>query len=685
MKSKIFTSIILFFLVLHLHAQDTARHNFSNAFQEISSMLDGKQPLDFERAVFITENAYRDNVIDYQDFKTTLDIHASIIARLIKAYDKADWKKYQPVSMGIPMETDEETKENYRKALANWAIYTYLTDTTKLKLQDQRFDHLPFTYSNDDPFGSIEWKNSQVLNLLETQKGNCYALVTLFKIFSERFHSDANIVTAPQHVYIEHRDPKGDLYNVEVSTRSFPGTGSIQTLTYTTREALMNNIALRSLDLKQSIGLCLVYLAKGYEHKYKTKDDGFILTCAEKTLEHDAKNLNILLLKAQVYEQRVMKKEMPAAPYEKMLAELYHLGYRQMPDDMKAIILAKIQGRNTAVASTNKTPNPFASIGEQARYVTLSNGLFEELHTPQKLVRYGQTIFNTEKNKIQKFLEDDYSSYQVDPVVFALSVDPLTQSYPWLTPYQFASNRPIDGIDRDGLEFEPYWATTAPANIRAYEAKLRKDDPAHAEQIIRQHNMNAVFVVGGALSLGYGLMARPLLYRGLGIMYTNPELVIGTTGLVASVIDPNPYSDYQGGLDDLVRGVKLLFKSSKGVEKFVFNTNRLKFFFGKGTGTAKNIEKSIQRGKDFIEMGIEDNTSGAEKIIKYMDKAMDAAIEGPVKLNPNSGKYEVWKVVDVVEDGVKKGSIKFGLSYSDEAMKTVPEVTTAIPMPTIKK
>ena len=34
-----------------------------------------------------------------------------------------------------------------------------------------------------------------------------------------------------------------------------------------------------------------------------------------------------------------------------------------------------------------------------------------------------------------------------------LSVDPLTSSYPELTPYQFASNRPIDGVDLDGLEY----------------------------------------------------------------------------------------------------------------------------------------------------------------------------------------------------------------------------------------
>ncbi len=34
-----------------------------------------------------------------------------------------------------------------------------------------------------------------------------------------------------------------------------------------------------------------------------------------------------------------------------------------------------------------------------------------------------------------------------------LSVDPLVSTYPMLTPYQFASNRPIDGIDLDGKEY----------------------------------------------------------------------------------------------------------------------------------------------------------------------------------------------------------------------------------------
>ena len=51
--------------------------------------------------------------------------------------------------------------------------------------------------------------------------------------------------------------------------------------------------------------------------------------------------------------------------------------------------------------------------------------------------------------------QQDYGMRIYDPRLSRfLSVDPLTLQYPMLTPYQFASNRPIDGIDLDGLEYK---------------------------------------------------------------------------------------------------------------------------------------------------------------------------------------------------------------------------------------
>lgn len=68
--------------------------------------------------------------------------------------------------------------------------------------------------------------------------------------------------------------------------------------------------------------------------------------------------------------------------------------------------------------------------------------------------RYG---FNgKEKDNSGEFgtIAYDYGFRIYDPTIARfLSVDPLTKSYPMLTPYQFASNSPIDGVDLDGLEY----------------------------------------------------------------------------------------------------------------------------------------------------------------------------------------------------------------------------------------
>ncbi|MEV4884624.1 hypothetical protein MRBLMN1_003149 [Chitinophaga ginsengisegetis] len=49
--------------------------------------------------------------------------------------------------------------------------------------------------------------------------------------------------------------------------------------------------------------------------------------------------------------------------------------------------------------------------------------------------------------------QQDYGMRVYDPRIGKfLSVDPLTQEYPWYTPYQFAGNKPIWAVDLDGAE-----------------------------------------------------------------------------------------------------------------------------------------------------------------------------------------------------------------------------------------
>ncbi len=442
-----------------------SRNYFEEAYKELEAMLEGRDSLDYERAVFLTENAYWDNQIAYSDFQNLLDLHTERIRKAASAIKETNQHRYESLKMF--------EKKNFHPLIANAAIYQYLT-SPRIFIRDNRvMAEALFRYSHDDPYGTEDWTNSQVLSLLNPyrREGNCYAWTALFKIFSERLKSEAYISTAPHHVYIQHKDIKGGFYNVELPTRTFPGDGTIETLTYTTREGIMSGIAMRKLNLKESIGLCLIYLAKGYEYKFGESDAYFSLRCGNLALKHDSLNLNAMLLKAGVMEEslvRYMKKKHILEPeqlreipeikdvfiqYEQWIRRLNTLGYREIPSDVQDILLAKAKGEPVSTYK-DRTPEAFPGLDvKDVRYITLSNGLFDEVHVRQKYMSYGRTVLDTETGRISAIVtEDSLRRYKVDPVVFALSVDPLASKYPMWSPYSAFANNPIYFVDEDGRE-----------------------------------------------------------------------------------------------------------------------------------------------------------------------------------------------------------------------------------------
>ena len=71
-----------------------------------------------------------------------------------------------------------------------------------------------------------------------------------------------------------------------------------------------------------------------------------------------------------------------------------------------------------------------------------------------KIYRYG---FNNKENDNEVEGQGNWQDYGMRMYSPRLgrfpSVDPLKAKYPYLTPYQFASNSPISGVDLDGLEY----------------------------------------------------------------------------------------------------------------------------------------------------------------------------------------------------------------------------------------
>ncbi|MGV6861021.1 MAG: hypothetical protein ACWA41_04570 [Putridiphycobacter sp.] len=446
-------------------------------------MLEGKEIKSFEKAVFLSENPYLNNKYSFENFEYGINQHIFLIEKLIKANNQSDSLDFsteidrsKPYDVRSFRYTSEEKKELYQKALTNWAIFTYMTDTIELPYSY----HYPFSYQIEDPFGMKNWKHSQVTNLLtsDNQKGNCLSLVSLFKIFSERLNSDAIICTAPGHIYLRHKDEKGFMYNVELATASHPGDGSIRTLTYTHKEALMNNIALRQLSNEQNIALCLVNLGKSFERKFNTQSDDFILKCAETALKYDSLSLNAHLLKLQVLEVQVinyaLKHQLSLEELkldkvinnvynalEKQIILLYNLGYRQMPMDMQEMVLAGLQKEEDAQAILvkDRTPNPFTSIQPKdksdIRYSTLSGGIYPEVHENKSIEVYGRLAFDTDKKQIVTFDTSSTYGLLIDPVAFAWSIDPYATIYPSWSPYVAFADNPIYYIDPDGGRIRP--------------------------------------------------------------------------------------------------------------------------------------------------------------------------------------------------------------------------------------
>ncbi|MBT1706467.1 polymorphic toxin-type HINT domain-containing protein, partial [Chryseosolibacter indicus] len=70
-----------------------------------------------------------------------------------------------------------------------------------------------------------------------------------------------------------------------------------------------------------------------------------------------------------------------------------------------------------------------------------------------------------------------------------LSVDPLTKEYPELTPYQFASNTPIQAIDLDGLEAKKVFADFA--KWFGYDLSVDQDHADDLKEEIQNQSKNA--------------------------------------------------------------------------------------------------------------------------------------------------------------------------------------------------
>ncbi|AXT18305.1 hypothetical protein D1817_00010 [Flavobacteriaceae bacterium] len=171
-----------------------------------------------------------------------------------------------------------------------------------------------------------------------------------------------------------------------------------------------------------------------------------------------------------------------------------------------------------------------------------------------------------------------------------LSIDPLSSTFPWYTPYQFAGNKPILAIDLDGLEeyipipdtnesSTPKLKTSNEPTIPCVECHhnvvldwslLSEEDLRQAENVKIGGLIVLTIITGGIAYEAYASGELAYGFYKLAAIASNPinqQTAVGVAGLTASLIDPDPLNDYPGNFDDVARPLKYLFRgTTKGFQ-----------------------------------------------------------------------------------------------------------------------
>ncbi|MBN8856686.1 MAG: hypothetical protein BGO55_06300 [Sphingobacteriales bacterium 50-39] len=308
-------------------AQDSAVHRFYvSGYDSLASLIKEPDPESFKKAVFISENAFSLNGMQYDKFNS----HIHMLTAVIKAWMTANPLKNYHYSDSV----------NFQK---NYAIYKFLKDTIHLIGKDQQvYNLLPYTYDFTDFAGNKDWGYMFVTKLLATKSGNCHSLPYLYKILADEIGASCWLALAPNHIYVQNRCGKIGWYNTELTSGCFPIDAWIMASGYLPLKAVQSGIYMDTLSNQQAIALCILDLAKGYEHKTHIYSDGFILKCCDLSLQYFPLNVQAMLLKAETLKrvylwQAKMKDKSSAVTYremEKLYVELFDLGYREMPEKM---------------------------------------------------------------------------------------------------------------------------------------------------------------------------------------------------------------------------------------------------------------------------------------------------------------------------------------------------------------
>lgn len=261
---KYFLYIIVFSPIMLSAQSDSYYHSFN----VLNEMLEGKEPLDFTKAVYLVENAYFEDSLSLEDYRG----------------------KVKQIAKSCKAMIAEKGIQHYKTA-GNWAIFMWMTQ--KVTQNNKQ----PCNYDFEDFLGDKKYSDTFVWRLMTEKKGNCISLPLLYKMIAQEMKVEAKLSIGPNHAWIRHIDENGKWANVELTSGQFPTDGVMMTELGITTEAIKSGAYCAPLTEKESIAFLLNLLAQGYEAKFGRLDD-FTEKCNDLSIRYYAPNTIAYMMKS---------------------------------------------------------------------------------------------------------------------------------------------------------------------------------------------------------------------------------------------------------------------------------------------------------------------------------------------------------------------------------------------------
>lgn len=242
---------------------DPTAASYLQAYNELNDMLTGKRPANLKRAVFLVENAYYENKLDYTAYcKRILDMAA--FCRQKMKEEKADT-------------ANVEAKNNM--------VFRLLSEplTVTDRRTGKKITSTPLHYDFDDFYGQEDWSKMFVTKLLNTGFGQCHSMPLLFVILSQEMGAEAYLSFAPSHCFAKYRSGK-NFKNVELTNGHLTSDAWVLVSGMVKAEALKSKIYLDTVGRQRQVAYMMQDLAAGYLRKFGS--DYFVGMCNETGLRY---------------------------------------------------------------------------------------------------------------------------------------------------------------------------------------------------------------------------------------------------------------------------------------------------------------------------------------------------------------------------------------------------------------